>query len=263
VNCRELEHLILSSSGAPLPPEAAAHAAGCERCRPLVRALSNAPGASPLPAESLQRIQDKLTADLQPVRPLPPPGLLSLGLVGVLLVLTAIGVAVLGPAGWRVLSLWQRISVFPVLAAAAGLLAFSLGRQCVPGSRLVVSPFALLAAVGGATAVILAVLFEPHEEAAFIHAGLVCLAIGLAFAIPSGFLLHWVLRRTAILNPGPAGATSGALAGLTGLLVLEFHCPNLNQHHILVWHLGAVLISAAGGCIIAIRAARAPDRSNP
>jgi hypothetical protein len=57
-------------------------------------------------------------------------------------------------------------------------------------------------------------------------------------------------------NPEPrvTGATAGALAGLSGLTVLEIFCPNLNAYHILVWHMGAVLASAVGGMAIGILA---------
>ena len=32
-----------------------------------------------------------------------------------------------------------------------------------------------------------------------------------------------------------------------GITVLEVHCANLNLYHILVWHLGVLLLSAIGG----------------
>ena len=103
---------------------------------------------------------------------------------------------------------------------------------------------------------ILAALFQPHVEATFIATGLVCLGIGIACAIPTAILSRLALRRGAVLDPLRAGATGGALAGLSGLVVLEIICPNLNRDHILVWHLGAALISAAAGFSIAAFLAR-------
>jgi hypothetical protein len=50
------------------------------------------------------------------------------------------------------------------------------------------------------------------------------------------------------------GATAGALAGLSGLTVLEVFCPNLNKYHVLVWHLGAVLTSIIGCVAIGLLA---------
>ena len=86
------------------------------------------------------------------------------------------------------------------------------------------------------------------------NTGLLCLEIGLACAIPAAALLWLVLRRGAILSPVLTGATAGALAGLSGLTVLEVFCPNLNKYHILVWHLGAVLASIIGCLAIGLLA---------
>ncbi len=257
MNCRDVDALILShASGAPVPPEAAGHIAECDRCRPLARALAERPDAPAPSPERLRRIEDALLADLKPVKPLLPPAALSLGLIGVLLVVVAGGVAVLGIDGWRALSLWRRISVFTGLAAAAGLLAFSLARQVVPGSKLLLRPYLLLAALGAAMFALPAALFQPRVEATFVATGLVCLGIGIACAIPAAILSRLALRRGAVLDPRRAGATAGALAGLSGLVVLEIICPNLNRNHILVWHLGAALISAAAGFFLAAFAAR-------
>jgi len=48
-------------------------------------------------------------------------------------------------------------------------------------------------------------------------------------------LNRWLLGAT---NASPAQA------------VLEIFCPNLNEYHILAWHLGAALASVAGGVAI-------------
>jgi len=95
-----------------------------------------------------------------------------------------------------------------------------------------------------------ATLLRPHSDPTFVATGLVCLRIGLECAVPAALLLWLLLRRGAILNPIFTGATVGALAGLSGLTVLEIFCPNLNEYHILVWHVGAALASAVGGAAI-------------
>jgi len=92
-----------------------------------------------------------------------------------------------------------------------------------------------------------AVLFHPIEEATFVATGLVCLRIGLECAIPAALAVWLILRRGAFLTPLVTAATTGALAGLSGLVVLEIFCPNLNVYHVLIWHLGAALASAVGG----------------
>lgn len=258
MNCRDVDDLLLShASGAPIPPEAAGHMAACPRCRPLVRALAERFDAPPPSPERLASIEAAVLADLQPVKPLLPANLLSLALVGALLVVAVAGVAVLGLDGWRVLSLWRRMAVFTGLAAAAGLLASALARLVVPGSKLLLPPYWLLAAIWGSMVAILAALFQPHAEATFIATGLVCLEIGIGCAIPAALLFRLALRRGAILDAPQAGATAGALAGLSGLLVLEIICPNLNRYHILVWHVGTVVVSIAAGLSIAALVDRA------
>ena len=187
-----------------------------------------------------------------PAKPLPPGGMLVFAFVFILVVVAAVGGVALGVAGWRALSLLQRIAVFTALAAAAGVLAFSAGRQIVPGSRLLLSPYRLVIAVLAMMIGIFTILFHPREESTFVSTGLVCLRIGLECAIPAAFLLWLLLRRGAILNPMLTGATAGALAGLSGLTVLEIFCPNLNAYHILVWHMGSVLTSVIGGLAIGL-----------
>jgi hypothetical protein len=59
--------------------------------------------------------------------------------------------------------------------------------------------------------------------------------------------LWLVLRHGAILSPKLTAATAGGFAGLIGLTVLEVHCPILNRYHILIWHMGVVLLSMLGG----------------
>jgi len=251
VTCRDIESLIITyTSGAVTPPEVAAHIAGCERCRRLVRALAEPPPVVSPPPDQLRRIEAGILADLKPVKPLPPAGVLWFALLFIFAVVVAVGGVALGAAGWRALSVLQRLAVFSALTAAAGLLAFSAGRQIVPGSKLLVSPYLSVVAVLAGIAGICTSLFHPHAESAFVSTGLVCLRIGLECAVPAALLLWLLLRRGAVLNPMLTGATAGALSGLSGLTVLEVFCPNLNKYHIVVWHLGAALASAAAGLAV-------------
>jgi hypothetical protein len=251
VTCRDVEaQLMRYASGAAVPPEAATHIGGCEPCRRLVQALRESRPIAPPPAEQVKKIEAGILADLRPVKPMAPAGLRFLELMLILLVVAAVGVEALGIAGWRALSLLQRGVVFPALASAASLLAYSLGRLMAPGSRLPLPRYWLVPVAFGTVASIFASLFRPHPEATFVATGLVCLRIGLEYAAPAALLSWLLLRRGAVLNPLQTGAATGAFAGLTGLIVLEIFCPNLNQYHILVWHLGAALASAAGGMVI-------------
>jgi hypothetical protein len=200
--------------------------------------------------EQLDRIKARLLADLKPAKPLPPTSVLVFVLMLILAVITAAGGAVLGIAGWRALSLLQKIAVFTALAAGAGVLACSTAWLIVPGTRVLVSPYLYVFAVLGVMAAICISLFDPQKEATFVSTGLVCLRIGLECAISASVLLWLLLRQGAPLHPMVMGTTAGTLAGLSGLAVLELFCPNLNEYHILVWHLGTVLVSAVGGLAI-------------
>ena len=248
MTCREVEGWIIAyADGAPVPPEVAAHIAGCEDCRSLARAIGKTLPPSAVPPEELQRIAEATLADLKPVRLLASPGTLIVELLCALLIVAAAGAAALGIGGLRALSPVQMIAVFSVLLSGAVLLAYSLSRQVAPGSRLVVSPGLSVAGVLGVILLLVAALFRPHQEATFVATGLVCLRIGLGVAVASALLFWLVLRRGAALNPVLTGATAGAMAGLSGLCDLEIFCPNLNAYHILAWHLGALLTSTAIG----------------
>jgi len=255
VNCRDIDDMVIPYIlGKPIPPEAAAHIAECERCRRLAEAIRQAPQVNELPRQQLKQIEDRILDDLKPVKPLPAAAVLNLVLLCIFAIVVVIGNVILGTAGWHALNLMQRLAVFSALAASAGLLAFSAVRQIVPGSRLPLPPYLLVTAVLGVMAGIFSTLFLPHRESTFISTGLLCLEIGLACAIPAAALFWLVLRRGAILSPMLTGATAGALAGLSGLTVLEVFCPNLNKYHILVWHLGAVLASIIGCVAIGLLA---------
>ena len=100
-----------------------------------------------------------------------------------------------------------------------------------------------------------AAVLHPQHEAAFVMTGLVCLRIGLECAFLTAPLAWLLLRRGAILDVPLTSATVGAFAGLAGLVVLEIFCPNLNVHHVIVWHLGAALASTMGGLVVGYLAA--------
>jgi hypothetical protein len=253
VTCREVEGLIIQyASGAAVPPEAAAHISGCEQCRRLANAIGEAPQAARPSSEQLKRIEAGILADLKPVKPLAPAAVFVCALIVILAAITAAGAAVLGTAGWRALDLAQRTVIFSALTAAAALLAFLAGRLIVPGSRLPLPPYLCVAAVWGVLSGVFAILFRPQKESTFVATGLVCLRIGLECAIPAGVLFWLLLRRGAVLNPVLTGVTTGALAGLGGLTVLEIFCPNPDAWHILVWHLAAAVASALGGLALGI-----------
>ena len=246
--CNEIDDLISSGSSlSGLPPLAAEHLAGCERCRSLVRVLQEDSARQAPSLSGLGQIKATVLQDLKPVKPLAPAFAFLAAFGIIFLAVTVVGVFQLRAYGWGVLSIPQRIVVFASLAAGTGLLASSMVRQMFPGSKHLVSPGLLPVGVLALLTLTAAAVFQPKVEFAFVSNGLSCLRAGLSYAIPGALLLWLVLRRGAILSPKLTAATAGGFAGLVGLTVLEVHCPILNRYHILVWHMGVVLLSMLGG----------------
>jgi hypothetical protein len=180
---------------------------------------------------------------------LAPSGILFFWCAIIFLSVVAVGALLLGTNGWGALSLVQRIAVFATLAPSAILLAISMVRQMVPGSKHVFAPAVLLVAIPVVLLVVIAAAFGSQPEATFLASGLMCMKNGLTYSIPAAFLLWLILRRGAILYPKLIGGVAGGLAGLAGLTVLEINCANLNVFHILVWHGGVLAISWLGGTL--------------
>jgi hypothetical protein len=201
-------------------------------------------------ANRYRRGRQLLLRDLAPVAPIAPERVLLAALALIFLAAAGIESVLLGTNGWRVLDTLQAFTVLLPLAAFAGVVAWSLSRLMVPGSRHTISPAWLPIGVLSSLAIVFASLFHWRREPNFVSTGLSCLGISLACAVPAAALFWLFLRRGAILSPSLAGATAGGLAGLVSLMVLEVRCPDLKAFHILTWHLGATLFARAGGSVI-------------
>ena len=245
-----MDDVIGSWSGdSVLEPEHAKHLTHCGRCRALTVVLDNTDVGFHLSEKLLRRVQAGMD-DLKPIRPLPPPRILLLASAIVFLSVVVVGALLLGTTGWHVLNMLQRTAVFVTLAVSAVLLANSMVRQMVPGSKHAFAPATLPIAILIALMLVIVATFRSQRESAFILGGLACMKNGLLFSVPAAFLLWLILRRGVLLLPKLIGAAAGGLAGLSGLSVLEVNCPNLNVLHILVWHGGVVVISSLGGALV-------------
>ena len=248
MTCRDMDDLMSSGpENAILRPEAVEHLVSCAHCRRLKHVLDESWKTSAPSESQLKRIRAGIVDNLQPVRPLAPSRFFLFACAIIFLCVVAVGAMPFGMNGWEALNNAQRIAIFVALIASAVLLASSLVRQMVPGSKYAFAPAALPIAILSALMLIIAVSFRSQEESAFIVSGLACVRNGLTYSMPAAFLFWLVLRRGAILFPKLIGAAAGGLAGLVGLTVLELNCPNLNVFHILLWHWGVVLISSLAG----------------
>jgi hypothetical protein len=248
MTCYDLDAFLnFSSQGAVLPPEAAKHITECPRCKALMRLLDERPRTLQPLESRVRSIHAFLLRDLTPVHPLAPSRVFLVGLAITFAAVATVGSIQLHAYGWPTLSPLQKVVIFASLALAAGALAASMVRQMRPGSKHLVSPTLLLFAVFLLLATGMAAVFQWREESAFVTRGLFCLRSGLKYAVPGGLLSWVILRRGATLAPKLIGATTGGFAALIGITVLEVHCPDLSLCHILVWHLGVLLLSALGG----------------
>jgi hypothetical protein len=159
------------------------------------------------------------------------------------------GAAGLGFSGIARMTLLERVFVFSVLGLLVLAAADELVSAMVPGSRRRFSSCGLLLMAGLGLGAVLALCFRDYQTTRFIHAGLVCLAIGLLHAVVAGLLGWLVLRRGFAVNAVWAGLAAGTSAGLAGVAMLELHCANFQAAHVLVWHLGVLLVSSGLGAL--------------
>jgi hypothetical protein len=248
MTCREIDGVIGSHSGdSTLSREAAEHVAECESCRRLVKALDTGHTSLEPPESRLRQIEAAIKEDLRPVRPLASSGVFLLAFMLISLAVVAIGSLLLGVNGWNALSTIQRMTIFAALAASVFLLAISVVRQMAPGGKPSISPRLLPIGILAGLILATAVIFQVRPETAFVPDGLACLRTGMTYSIPAALLFWVLLSRGAVLYPKLTGAAAGGFAGLIGVSVLEVGCPNLDLYHILVWHLGVILLCAIGG----------------
>ena len=251
MTCREIDGAIGSNSGdLPLPREAAQHVDECEVCRLLVDALDKGHGGLEPSTDRLKQIQATINEDLRAVRPMASSRVFLLGFMLITLVVVVTGSLVVGMKGWGALSRVQGTTVLAALTASTILLAISVVRQMVPGGKHSISPRLLPIGILALLIFVTAAIFPVQHESTFIPDGLTCLRTGLAYSIPVALVFWALLRRGAILYPMLMGAAAGGFAGLIGLGVLEVGCSNLNLFHVLVWHLGVILLCTLGGMLL-------------
>ncbi len=210
------------------------------------------PAGRPLPSDAsaaARKARSAIIGDLHPVRPLPALWILTLLFAGAFATVAVVSGSLLGAHGFHALGDLERAAIYPTLIALALVAAVACSRQMRPagGSRLGV--IALLLALACFPAVASAI-FRGYSTVNLVAEGIPCLRAGLLVALPTGILITWILRRGFVLDWSAAGLAGGVLSGLTGLGMLEVHCPNLKAIHIMVWHLGVVVVSAALGLAV-------------
>jgi hypothetical protein len=203
----------------------------------------------PVEPELLEKIAASMQSSLRPVRPLPPTWRLAAGLTLICAAVATAAAARIGFYGIDKLDPWERLLIFSTLGVMAWTWGVAFINRLIPGSRQQLSAGTLLSIGTVVLLGVFALVFHDYHTDHFVSAGLVCLRSGLLLAIPAALLSWWLLRRGFAVNTVAAGFAGGALAGLSGVTMLELHCANSQALHVLVWHTGVVPVSAALGAL--------------
>jgi hypothetical protein len=211
--------------------------------------LAAAPALSP---ELHRKISGALVASLQPVKPMPAARVLAGQFAAIFVVFAAALITMMGVTGFRTLHAWQALGIVAIFAVGVSLFSLTLAWQIRPGSLQKIPVKLSWAYFGVGFLTGAAWLFPWRGAEAFISRGWPCLLTGSAVAIPGGVLFWLLTRRGVPLSAGAFGGTLGAIAGLLGLTVLQFHCLYQNAAHLLVWHGGILVLSITTGLLVAL-----------
>lgn len=211
--------------------------------------LKNAQAPQPPQPDVLERIAQSIAASARPVRPMPPDWMLTAGLLLAGAIVAVAGAARAGFFGVERMTVLERALVFSGLLLFGWFAASEFVHASIPGSRVRLSPGAVLASGCALLLGVFAFCFRDYQTTHFFSAGLVCLGVGLLHAVPAGLLGWLILRRGLAVNPVAAGTLAGAFAGVAGAAMLELHCPNFQVAHVLVWHIAVVPMSGAIGAL--------------
>jgi hypothetical protein len=246
MNCDGIKELL--SEGQPLTGPAQHHLASCAGCRAMVEALIP-PEAAPDP-NHISQIQRLVTTSLKPVRPLPSNRRLVWTLLAIFAAFSLLAAIPVGYNGFHVLNGSQKFAYYGLILISAAWFSITTVQEMIPGSKHKIKPGWPILAATIALALLVSALFHDFDTDRFVSHGIPCLRLGCVCALLSGALFWIVVRKGLFMSPVAAGATVGFFAGLAGVAVLGLHCPIQNSAHIIVWHLGAMVIGGLGGAVI-------------
>jgi hypothetical protein len=209
------------------------------------------PGNDEAGAQVMDAIRANVLSDTKAVRPLPANSVLA-----AVFFLIVAGVALLGgviakPHGFVLMSLAAKVGIFGALTVVIAFAALMTARSMRPGSGSLHAGLLTAAALILLEIVFFSV-FQSYDVSGFIPAGLVCLGLGLAYAVPTAAMAWLVIRRGYVVDPAKAGLLIGMAGGLGGLGMLEFHCPLLTVPHAALWHVAVVVVSLFGGWMFGV-----------
>ncbi len=201
-------------------------------------------------------IEKTITASLPRVRPLPSNGVMIAGCALLFVLLAIVGASMVGFPGFHKLSRLQLVIEYSAVLASAVLLSSALVAQMIPGSRLRVPPVMAVLVCLAVLGMIAPLLFPDFTTSEYVRLGMPCLRLGTLCAAGSGVVAWGFLRIGFVTDPLPAALSAAGISGLLGVAVLALHCPVLNAAHILVWHLGVILVALLGGALAGFAVSR-------
>lgn len=203
------------------------------------------------PRLSTEALISRLAGDARPVQRVWPPRarlLVWLALVSAVMLLAAIAigfrsdiVAKLGEASFSTEIIL--LLAIGLANAALALLAAVPGRE--PARAVALGSFVVaILGLGAAYA------SEPaapmlHPAPPFVAMGWPCAARTLAIAAVPWVVLLIAVRRGATLVPGLAGLLAGSGSFFVAAAALRMACPMDEARHLVVWHLGPVILGVA------------------
>ncbi len=202
-------------------------------------------------AALLQRINAQFAVPSTPVRPLPSNLFLCSISLAIFVVVSFIVAAAFGLKAIAALSAGEITLYYGAVFVLAVLFSRALVERMIPGEKRFVPSSTLLIGAVAILGILLARLFSDYSTQRFVALGFPCLRLGFMSALMSGAIGWRLLQRGYLVTPRETLVLYGFFAGLVGVAVLALHCPIRNSLHVLVWHLGAMLLSGLTGLFIA------------
>jgi hypothetical protein len=202
-----------------------------------------------MPAAMAERIRAQIRRDTQPVKPMMHPGAYALLFASVPAAVGILYAVFRGMAGLSALTVQMAWVLCVLLTLLVMLSAAMVARSMRPGSGRLYSLGLTFAGLVTYEAIVLTSFVRDYSMIRFVHAGLICLAIGVGCGIVTALPIWVVVRRGMIVEPVSAGAVIGLAGGLAGWIALTLHCPVITTPHAAVWHAAVVVICAGAGAL--------------
>jgi hypothetical protein len=190
---------------------------------------------------------DRIVARLEPVRPLWP-------VRRRLMIWLAIEIAVLTQTLIETSNRWTLKLEHPLysleiafFAGAAVIVAAMALRAAIPGRESAPwqSGFAIVLTVAGIAMLFITPMRTDMSLGDFVAIGRSCAWSTCAKAAVPWIALWWAVKRGTPGNGGAAGAMVGAAAMLFSFAIMRLDCPLDEPLHLMIWHLGPVVVVTA------------------